>query len=101
MLAARVRLARADAFDDLGRAPLHDACWSSKPDFALVDALVAAAPAAAALFRRDSRGHAPLNFAPRATWELCARFLDPQFLVVRAAEPRLRRRELNLPCLKP
>ena len=75
------------SFDDLGRAPLHDACWSSKPDFALVDALdVAAAPAA--LFRRDSRGHAPLNFAPRATWELCARFLDPQFLVVRAAEPR-------------
>ena len=87
VLAARVRRARADAFDDLGRAPLHDACWLSKPDFALVDALVAAAPAV--LFRRDSRGHAPLNFAPRATWELCARFLD-RSRVVRAAAPRLR-----------
>ena len=41
------------AFDDLGRAPLHDACWASKPDFTLVDAL-----APVALFRRYSRGNA-------------------------------------------
>ena len=58
--------ASAAAFDDLGRAPLHDACWSATPDFALIDTLLAAD--ATVLFRADSRGHCPLDFAPRDTW---------------------------------
>lgn len=52
--------------DDLGRLPLHDACWNEKIDFDVIDLLVAQTPAS--LLAPDNRGHTPLCYVPRRLW---------------------------------
>lgn len=52
--------------DDLGRLPLHDACWNEKIDFDVIELLVAQAPAS--LLAPDNRGHTPLCYVPRKLW---------------------------------
>lgn len=52
--------------DDMGRTPLHDACWTSEPSFALVDILLNECPDL--LYIKDRRGHTPLFYARREHW---------------------------------
>lgn len=60
------------AKDDLGRVPLHDACWNEGLDFEVIDLLVKDDPWL--LVCADNRGHTPLCYAPRASWPSWARF---------------------------
>jgi len=64
----------AVARDDLGRAPLHDACWNETLDWAAVDALLAEDPCQ--LLSVDNRGHTPLCYAPQCSWRAWAAFLQ-------------------------
>jgi len=52
--------------DDVGRTPLHDACWKKEPNFALVDLILDAEPEL--LLVADKRGHTPLEYVRREHW---------------------------------
>jgi hypothetical protein len=52
--------------DDVGRNPMHDACWTDKPSFELVKVLMSEAPKL--MFAKDTRGHSPLNYIPKQRW---------------------------------
>ena len=52
--------------DDYGRTPLHDACWSTVPNFALVDVILDKCPDL--LYIKDKRGHSPLFYARQNHW---------------------------------
>ena len=60
------------AKDDLGRVPLHDACWNEGLDFEVIDLLLKDDPWL--LVCADNRGHTPLCYAPRASWTSWTRF---------------------------
>lgn len=60
--------------DDLGRVPLHDACWNEALDFETIDLLLRADPCQLAC--ADNRGHTPLCYAPRSSWAQWAKFLE-------------------------
>ena len=46
--------------DDFGRSPLHDACWTVKPNFEMMDVLIEKSPDL--LLVSDARGHTPLAY---------------------------------------
>jgi hypothetical protein len=50
--------------DELNRTPLHDACWTSEPNFGIVELLLRFAPEHMLL--PDSRGHTPFDYARKA-----------------------------------
>merc|ERR1712072_1441988 len=53
--------------DDFGRTPLHDACWSSEPNFELVEFLL---NIDLGLLRiTDCRGATPLAYVKRENWD--------------------------------
>lgn len=60
--------------DDYGRTPLHDACWSSYPNFSLVRHLLRTD--ATFLFLEDARGSLPLAYVPKPHWALWNGFLE-------------------------
>jgi hypothetical protein len=60
--------------DDVGRTPFHDAAWTDKPNFQLIEKLLTIAPDF--LLTRDKRGHSALNYVPRARWSEWCRFLQ-------------------------
>jgi hypothetical protein len=60
--------------DDMGRTPLHDAAWTDKPDFELIEKLLMLAPDF--LVTQDKRGHLALNYVPRARWAEWCQFLQ-------------------------
>lgn len=60
--------------DDLGRLPLHDACWNDNINFAVVDVLIDQEPLA--LLAPDNRGHTPLCYIPKKMWKSWNDFLD-------------------------
>lgn len=70
---AQPRFALSGARDDLGRVPLHDACWNQRVDFTAIDALVDPDPSI--LLLEDNRGHTPLCFAPEKTWAAWSSYL--------------------------
>ena len=53
--------------DDFGRSPFHDACWTVKPNFKLMDVLIEKAPDL--LLVSDARGHAPLHYVRFPGWQ--------------------------------
>lgn len=59
MVSLRVR-------DDMGRTPMHDACWMREPNFELMDMLVQNDPDL--LMIRDGRGFSPLSYVRREHW---------------------------------
>lgn len=68
--------------DDMGRTPMHDACWSScAPNHDLMRMLIEMAPEM--LLSRDSRGHTPFDYARREHWPNWVMFLNEnrQFIV--------------------
>lgn len=60
--------------DDYGRTPLHDACWTSSPNFKLVDMIVSRCPDL--LYIKDKRGHTPLFYARQSHWESWIQHLE-------------------------
>lgn len=66
--------------DDVGRTPLHDACWTHKPNFEVVMLLLQTSPEL--LFIVDHRGATPLTYVPREAWGTWCQFLQDnrQFL---------------------
>lgn len=60
--------------DDLGRTPLHDACWASRPSFEAIQMLVRKEPDL--LLLADKRGHTPLSYAKREMWGAWCQFLN-------------------------
>lgn len=63
--------------DDMGRTPMHDACWSSsapKDMFDMVKILIKAAPEM--LLSIDKRGHSPFDYARREFWPQWVAFLN-------------------------
>ena len=68
--------------DDMGRTPMHDACWSSSvPNHDIMKMLIEAAPEM--LLSRDKRGHSPFDYARREYWPNWVTFLNDhrQFIV--------------------
>jgi len=66
--------ARAQVCDDQGRTPLHDACWTSKPNFDAVKHLL---NLDLRLLRvTDRRGSTPLAYIPRKQWKAWICFFD-------------------------
>lgn len=59
--------------DDIGRTPLHDACWRSPANFSVVMLLMDCD--INMLFTVDSRGHSPLDYAHREDWSKWCAFL--------------------------
>jgi ankyrin repeat protein len=53
---------RMDCCDDYGRTPLHDACWTSHPNFDVLDILIRHCPPNL-LLAEDVRGHTPFDYA--------------------------------------
>lgn len=60
--------------DDFGRTPLHDACWTAEPNFAVMDVLLEHAPPAL-LLAEDVRGHTPFHYARKEHWESWVSYL--------------------------
>ena len=59
--------------DDYLRTPLHDACWTTQPEYELVDVLLKAAPAHMVL--EDARGFTPFDYVRREHHGKWLRFL--------------------------
>lgn len=68
--------------DDMGRTPMHDACWmSGPPNHEIMKMLIECAPEM--LLSRDKRGHSPFDYARREYWPNWVAFLNEnrQFIV--------------------
>ena len=71
--------------DDMGRSPLHDAFWTSEPNFELLDLLLAKCPDL--LFVKDKRGHTPMCYARRDHWSKWSEYLTSRS--AKSLEPAL------------
>lgn len=60
--------------DNLGRTPLHEACWSAKPNFRLVERILFADPRMMLL--TDCRGATPLSYVAKKNWPAWLQFLE-------------------------
>jgi Ankyrin repeats (3 copies) len=61
--------------DDFGRTPLHDACWTPKPNYDVMDVLLQAAPSHL-LLSEDIRGHTPFHYSRKEHWSAWVKFLS-------------------------
>jgi ankyrin repeat protein len=68
---ARVKV---DVRDDLGRSALHDACWTTEPNFDVMDVLMKQFPLDM-LLSEDVRGHTPFHYARKEHWDDWVAFL--------------------------
>ncbi|KAL3905285.1 MAG: hypothetical protein SGARI_004539 [Bacillariaceae sp.] len=59
--------------DDYGRTIWHDACWTVRPQWELVQFLLEQAPQL--LTMSDVRGHIPLDYVPKSDWGVWLEFL--------------------------
>ncbi|KAG7340797.1 ankyrin repeat domain protein [Nitzschia inconspicua] len=60
--------------DDYGRTIWHDACWTVRPEWALVEFLLEQAPFL--LTMSDVRGHIPVDYVPKSDWAVWVSFLE-------------------------
>jgi hypothetical protein len=60
--------------DDIGRNPLHDACWTHKPNFDLIKQLIEKCPDL--LYISDNRGFTPLAYIGKPCWRQWCKFLQ-------------------------
>mmetsp|Transcript_21218 Transcript_21218/g.52214 ORF Transcript_21218/g.52214 Transcript_21218/m.52214 type:complete len:212 (+) Transcript_21218:154-789(+) len=60
--------------DDTGRIALHDACWTSTPNFEIVELLLKTAPDLALM--SDHRGHTPFDYTRSQDWGKWCNFLE-------------------------
>jgi Ankyrin repeats (3 copies) len=59
---------------DSGRTPLHDACWTSKPNWEIITKLLDECPDL--LYITDNRGFTPLAYVPHAQWMTWCSYLE-------------------------
>ena len=64
-----------DVRDDFGRSPMHDACWTSKPNVAIMDLLIDSV-SPEMLFAEDVRGHTPFDYARKEHYEEWYQYLS-------------------------
>lgn len=60
--------------DDYGRTPFHDACWTSNPNFDVMDVLLNITDSRM-LLTEDVRGHTPFDYARKEHWDSWVQFL--------------------------
>ena len=60
-----------------GRTPLHDACWTSRPEFGIIRYLLQDYPEN--LYLTDARGFTPLDFVPHDVYEEWNDFIEENF----------------------
>lgn len=60
--------------DDFGRTPMHDACWTNKPNFDAVKLILSSCPDL--ILIADKRGFSPLQYVPKDLWEEWCQFLE-------------------------
>jgi hypothetical protein len=70
--------------DELNRTPLHDACWTSEPNFGIVELLLRFAPEH--MLVPDSRGHTPFDYARKAHHGKWIQFLSKRKSMLRPKE---------------
>jgi len=58
---------RVDVRDDFGRSICHDAAWTTKPNFDVMDVLLTVVPPAFWV-TEDKRGHTPFDYVRREHW---------------------------------
>jgi ankyrin repeat protein len=63
-----------DVRDDFGRTPMHDACWTSKPNLAMMDLLINNVPPQM-LLSEDVRGHTPFDYARQEHYDEWTEYL--------------------------
>ena len=66
---------KVDVRDDFGRTPLHDACWTTTPNFQVMEILLNVC-GIELLLAEDVRGHSPFCYARREHWGLWVDFLS-------------------------
>lgn len=59
---------------DYGRTSLHDACWTSSPNFKVIDELLDACPDL--LYTKDKRGFTPLDYARPGQYDDWCKYLS-------------------------
>jgi len=64
-----------DVRDDFGRTPLHDACWTSKPNLEMMDLLLNCV-SPDMLLAEDVRGHTPFEYARKEHYEIWTNYLS-------------------------
>ncbi|CAB9509533.1 SMC6 complex localization factor protein 1 [Seminavis robusta] len=90
--------------DDMGRTPLHDACWTHHPNFDVIMLLLETSPEL--LFIVDSRGFTPLTYVPREAWGAWCEWLQEHRMFLRDMVKTLRWDRARyfvktmVPCLK-
>jgi Ankyrin repeats (3 copies) len=62
--------------DDSGRTPLHDAAWTTKPNFDLIRLLLQESPEL--FFIQDKRQFSPLRYVPQSAWPAWRDFLQQE-----------------------
>jgi hypothetical protein len=66
---------KVDVRDDFGRTALHDACWTTLPNFGVMDVLLKQIPPDM-LLNEDVRGHTPFHYARKEHWDDWVIFLQ-------------------------
>jgi ankyrin repeat protein len=66
---------RVDISDDFGRNPFHDACWTSTPNFEVMDVLIEVADPVM-LISEDVRGSTPFDYARREHYKKWVKYLE-------------------------
>jgi ankyrin repeat protein len=81
---AKVRL---DVRDSMGRSILHDLCWKSSPDLAMMAVVLRDVPPGL-LLAKDARGFTPFDFSRKQHWNEWNQFLRVQhdFILERLSE---------------
>lgn len=59
---------------DYGRTPLHDACWTTSPNYTVISMLLDASPDL--LYVKDARGSTPLEYLKKEFWQGMCNFLE-------------------------
>jgi len=62
--------------DDIGRTPLHDACWTPEPMLELVEFILEKEPSL--FFAKDKRGFKPFVYTRKSDWPLWIELLKKQ-----------------------
>lgn len=65
---------RVDIRDDFGRNPVHDACWTSSPNFEVMDELLEFVDPYM-LLSEDVRGSAPFDYVRKEHWNAWVKYL--------------------------
>lgn len=64
-----------DIRDDFGRTPLHDACWTTVPNFEVMNVVIQKVHPDI-LLCQDVRGHTPFHYARKEHWGAWVSFLE-------------------------